>query len=62
MLVATWVFFGACVVAFVRPGVVPFEVLLWGGLILILAWWVHDVIQERKGRGRYADRTRRFVG
>jgi hypothetical protein len=49
MLVATWVFFGACVVAFVRPGAVPFEVLLWGGLILILAWWMHDVIQERKG-------------
>lgn len=62
LLVATWAFLAACVAKLFNPGAVPFEVLLWGGLILILAWWVHDVIEERKREGRYADRTCTVVG
>lgn len=27
---------------------VPFEIFFWGGLILILGWWAHDAIHERK--------------
>lgn len=27
---------------------IPFEVFLWGGLILILGWWGHDAIHNRK--------------
>lgn len=27
---------------------VPFEVFVWGGLILICGWWVHDTARERR--------------
>lgn len=61
MVILTAIFAGVCVARFVRPDAVPFEVLIWGGLILILTWWGHDVIHEREGKGRYADRTHKVV-
>lgn len=48
LAVLTLLFFGACVVEFFDPRAVPFEVLLWGGLILIFAWWGHDALHNRK--------------
>jgi len=27
---------------------IPFEVVLWGGLILIFGWWAHDTVRERR--------------
>lgn len=49
LLILTWLYVGACIARFLSPGAVPFEVLVWGGLILIFAWWGHDAIHERKG-------------
>lgn len=55
--IATLIYLGYCIAKFINPEL-PFAVIVWGGLILIFAWWIHDVIQEREGVGRFADRTR----
>lgn len=60
-VVATWLYFAACLVAFFHPGVVPFAVIVWGGLILIFAWWLHDAVNKRKGN-RDAYRAGGLVG
>lgn len=59
ILAATWLYLWVCVAAFLRPGSVPFEALLWGGLILIAAWWGHDAAHNRRGHSAY--RTREVV-
>ena len=61
ILTLTWFYLGLCIARWANPAAVPFEVLLWGGLILIFAWWLHDAIANRKG-SRDAYRTREVVG
>lgn len=56
LLAATWAFFAACIAAW--AGALTFPAVLWGGLILILAWAGFDHITER---GSNADRTRSVV-
>ncbi|WP_417556115.1 hypothetical protein [Microbacterium sp.] len=58
LLALTWAYLGACIVSLFRPGVVPFAAIVWGGLILISAWWIHDAAHERRLR---AYRTREVV-
>ncbi len=61
ILALTWLYFGLCIARWANPQSVPFEVLLWGGLILIFAWWAHDAAHNRKVE-RDAYRTREVVG
>ena len=57
LVVATSLYFTAAIVAAARPLSVPFEVFLFGGLILITGWYVHDTVRERMEVGQGADRT-----
>jgi hypothetical protein len=50
MLLLTLAYIVACFTSWAAPGVVPFAVLIWGGLILIFGWWAHDAIHERQAR------------
>lgn len=48
MCVAVLIYAVLALVSLAIP--LPFEVFLWGGLILIFGWWAHDAIHERKAR------------